>query len=241
MTGSTPGPLLSESAESEYSRDRVVALSDGVFSIAITLLVLELVPHIAETVTGRELVRALAEMWPAFVAYLLSFLVIGRFWDTHRGFFKYIHAADTRVVWANLAVLLWVTLIPATAALLGAHWQEPAALTLYAVNLLLEIASLWVVWRHAAATGYLYGERLHARMGQYVDRYALVSVAGYALAVPAAFLSPPIALALIFLTTILARTVAQRVLTPSAPDTASEPAPAAALPAPDGGLVDVDA
>jgi hypothetical protein len=78
-------------------------------------------------------------------------------------------------------------------------------------------------------------------MGQYVDRYAVVSVAGYALAVPAAFLSPPVALALVFLTTVLARTVAQRVLTPSAPDTASEPAPTPALPAPDAGLVNVDA
>ena len=68
------------------------------------------------------------------MAYLLSFLVIGRFWDTHRGLFRVVHLADNRVVWANLAVLLWVTLIPATAALLGAHWQEPAALTLYAAD-----------------------------------------------------------------------------------------------------------
>jgi uncharacterized membrane protein len=48
---------------------------------------------------------------PAFVAYLLSFLVIGWFWNAHRGFSKYIHAADSRVVWASLAVLLWVTLV----------------------------------------------------------------------------------------------------------------------------------
>jgi uncharacterized membrane protein len=169
MTGSTPEPPATEAREPEYGRDRLIALSDGVFSIAITLLVLELVPHNAETVTGRELVRALLEMWPELVAYLLSFLVIGRFWDTHRGLFRVVHLADNRIVWGNLAVLLWLTLIPATAALLGTHWQEPAALVLYAANLLLVTASLWGLWRYASSAGYLLREGLPPRVGHYID------------------------------------------------------------------------
>jgi uncharacterized membrane protein len=217
MTGSgiPPSPAI-EPEESAYSRDRIITLSDGVFAIAITLLVLEIVPHIADTVTGRRLVRALLDMAPALAAYFLSFLVIGRFWDTHRTFFRYIHLADWRVTWANLLALLWITLIPATAALLGSHVREPAALTLYAVNLLLATASLWALWRCASSAGYVRQEGLHARVGQYLDRYAAASAVGYALAIPAAFLSPLAALALVFLTTTLARTTARRVLTPGA-------------------------
>src|SRR5262249_7816982 len=144
-----------EASASSYSRDRILALSDGVCAIAITLLVLDIVPHIADTVTGPALIHALLDMAPELAAYFLSFLVIGRFWDTHRTFFRYIQLADSRVVWANLSVLLWITLIPATAALLGSHWEEPAALTLYAVNLLLATASFWMLWRYALSAGYL--------------------------------------------------------------------------------------
>ena len=135
MTGSTPTPPAPETKGSSYSRDRVLTLSDGVFAIAITLLAFNIVPHIATTVTGSQFVRALWDMAPELVAYFLSFLVIGRFWDSHRSFFRYISLADSRVSWINLLVLLWITLIPATAALLGSHWQEPAALILYALNL----------------------------------------------------------------------------------------------------------
>jgi uncharacterized membrane protein len=197
---------------STYSRDRTIALSDGVFSIAITLLVLEIVPHIADTVTGRDFVSALLDMAPALVAYFLSFLVIGRFWDSHRIFFRFINRADARVVWANLAVLLWITLIPATAALLGSHWEEPVALALYAVNLLFVIGSLWVLWRLASSGGHLSQDGLHTRAGQYIDRYAAMSSVGFALAIPAAYLSPPVALLLVFLTTAVARTLARRSL-----------------------------
>ena len=153
-------------------------------AIAITLLVLEFVPHIAKEVTGRALVGALLEMWPELLAYFLSFLVIGRFWDTHRGFFEHIVVADARVVWTTLTFLLWVTLIPATAALLGSHWREPAALTLTRPT------SSWRPRRcggcgGTSAAGYLRREGLNPRMEAYVDRFGAIGLAGYALVVPA--------------------------------------------------------
>jgi uncharacterized membrane protein len=200
------------SSRTTDSPDRVIALSDGVFAIAITLLVLEIVPHVAPTVTGTELHRALQDLAPNLVAYFLSFLVIGRFWDTHRTFFRCIDLADSRVVWINLLILLWVTLIPATAALLGSHWQEPIALALYALNLLLGIASFWGLWHHVSTSDLLRREELHALTGQYLDRYYAASALGFALAIVTAFLAAPVSLALVFLTTTLARTMARRVL-----------------------------
>jgi TMEM175 potassium channel family protein len=204
---------LTGAGGSSYSRDRTIALSDGVFAIAITLLVLEVVPDIAGSATGRQLADELLAMAPKLAAYFLSFLVIGRLWDTHRGLFGHIHLADSRVVWANLWVLLWITLIPATAALLGSHLWEPTALTLYAANLLLTFAAVWVLWRRASSAGYVRRDGLHARTDQYIDRFVAVSLLGFALAIPAAFLSPPVALALVFLTTAFARAIANRILT----------------------------
>jgi uncharacterized membrane protein len=109
-------------------------------------------------------------------------------------------------------VLLWITLIPASAALLGSHISESGALILYSLNLLLEILALWVLWRYAASAGYLQREGLHERVGPYIDRFSAVSVLGYALAVPAAFAAPYVALALVLMTTTLARWAALRVL-----------------------------
>jgi uncharacterized membrane protein len=209
------GDITPRSATATTTTDgpeRVIALGDGVFAIAITLLVLEIVPHIAPTVTGGQLLRELGEMAPALVAYFLSFLVIGRFWDTHRTFFRYIHLADSGVVWRNLLVLLWVTLIPATAALLGSQWREPIALVLYALNLLLALASFWGLWRYVSGGGYLRREGLHAMTGHYIDRFVAISSIGFMLAIVAAFLSAPVSLALVFLTTTLARTMARRIL-----------------------------
>ena len=203
-------------AASSYSRDRVLALSDGVFAIAITLLGLELVPHVGGAIQGGELVQQLRDLAPVLVAYFLSFIVIGRFWDAHRTFFRHIYLADSRLVWHNLAVLMWITLIPATAALLGADWRAPAAITLYAVNLLLATASLWLLWRYASSAGYLRREAMPARTDQYINRYVGICFVGFTLAILAAFLSPPVALALLALTAILARVTARRTMAPDA-------------------------
>jgi uncharacterized membrane protein len=197
-----------------YNRDRILALSDGVLSIAITLLGLELVPQIGGEVRGGELVQQLGALAPVFVVYFLSFVVIGRFWDAHRSFFRHIYQADSRLAWHNLAILVWITLIPATTALLGSHGQEPVAITLYAVNLLLATASLWMLWRYAASAGHLRLEAEPARTHAYIDRYVAICFLGYTSAIPAAFLSPSVALAVVFLTAALARLIARRSLGP---------------------------
>ena len=210
MVSQENGPPSAAGSTNLDKPDRIIALSDGVFAIAITLLVLELVPRIGPAVTGSQLQRELLDLAPHLVAYFLSFLVIGRFWDTHRVFFRYINLADPQVVWFNLLVLLWITLIPATAALLGSHWQEPIALALYALNLLLGVLSYWLLWHHVSTAGILRWEELHAMTGQYLDRFVAVSSIGFGLAIVTAFLNAPLSLTLVFLATTLAKTVARR-------------------------------
>jgi uncharacterized membrane protein len=115
-------------------RSRLEAFSDGVFAVAITLLALNI------TVAGPghvPLARQLGGHWPAFVAYLISFLTIGIIWVNHHSLIRSVKTADRTLLFVNLALLLFVVLIPfstATAAeyLPRAGWSTQVAMMLYA-------------------------------------------------------------------------------------------------------------
>jgi uncharacterized membrane protein len=116
--------------------DRFNAFTDGVFAIAITLLVLELsVPAI----DGR-LLPALAEQWQEFLGYLISFVFIGGIWVSHAGMTKLMRHADTLAYGINLLLLLFVGVLPFSTNLLVTHLSGPdveAAVVIYGINVLL--------------------------------------------------------------------------------------------------------
>jgi TMEM175 potassium channel family protein len=115
--------------ELEFSR--VVAFSDGVFAIAMTLLVLNLeVPS-----TGSHLWADLADLLPQLVAYALSFAVIGRLWVIHHRFFAEVTHFDGRLITVNLLYLGLIVLIPFTTELLGEYGDQSAAVAPYALNI----------------------------------------------------------------------------------------------------------
>jgi uncharacterized membrane protein len=117
---------------------RTIAFSDGVFAIAITLLVLSIdVPHGFEQ---QELGGFISEEWPQFFAYFLSFAVIGRFWVSHHAHFAMLGAIDLRLVVINLVYLAFVCLVPYPTDLLGAFNESSVSVALYA--LVVGIASL---------------------------------------------------------------------------------------------------
>jgi uncharacterized membrane protein len=98
----TDGLTLSSTA-------RLEAFSDGVFAIAITLLVLEIrVPSIEATAQGRALVSSLRQLWPSYLGYLISFVTLGIIWANHHNMFRYVRRTDfhfySAVLWASLAV-----------------------------------------------------------------------------------------------------------------------------------------
>jgi uncharacterized membrane protein len=133
----------------------IEAFSDGVYAIAITLLVLELkVPH--DLVGGPSLVDVLVRQWPADLAFLVSFATIGIGWVNHHRLFTMIRRSDDRLILWNLVLLLLVTVVPFPTALLAEYWQTTEAMTvtlLYnALNLGLAVA-FNLLWRHAAGNG----------------------------------------------------------------------------------------
>jgi uncharacterized membrane protein len=119
--------------ENEVEFARIVAFSDGVFAIAITLLVLGL--SVPEHLHGQDLTTVLWDQRQDLFAYGLSFAVIGRFWLNHHRFFSEVTGFDGRLLGLNLFYLAWIGLIPFSSSVLGDHGSASAAVILYAANL----------------------------------------------------------------------------------------------------------
>ncbi len=119
--------------EHEIEFSRIVAFSDGVFAIAITLLVLNL--SVPEHIPGNDLTSVLWDQRQDLFAYAISFAVIGRFWVVHHRFFADVTGFDGRLLALNLFYLSWIVLIPFSSQVLGDHGGDTAAIVLYAVNL----------------------------------------------------------------------------------------------------------
>lgn len=107
--------------ESEET-DRLIALSDGVFAIVITLLVLDVtVPTLPPGASTSELPSLVVEQWQEFFGYVLSFLVIGLYWILHRRMFVYVDRHDRRLLWLNLLFLLVVGFLPYATAMFSTY------------------------------------------------------------------------------------------------------------------------
>ncbi len=110
---------------------RVEAFSDGVFAIAITLLVLEIrVPAPDATQHGRALLAALRGLWPSYLGYALSFVTIGIMWSNHHSIFHYVRRADRYFVLINVLFLMCISFLPFPTALLAEYLPEPGGRTL---------------------------------------------------------------------------------------------------------------
>ena len=130
-------------AEQEGQRGvgRVEAFSDGVIAIIITIMVLELK---APEEPGLE---HLWRLWPVLFAYLLSFAYVGVYWVNHHRLFGHARRVTNALMWLNLTLLFWLSLIPFSTAYLGAQHFSRDATALYLVTLLLPAAS-WVPLEH---------------------------------------------------------------------------------------------
>jgi uncharacterized membrane protein len=118
--------------ETRTGFERAVAFSDGVFAIAITLLVLSI--NIPMLHRGEKLDHALSNLSDNIVSYFIGFAVIGLFWVGHHYFFGSLRGFDGRLLWLNLLYLSFIGLLPFTTALLGDYGNDPTALTAYAIN-----------------------------------------------------------------------------------------------------------
>jgi uncharacterized membrane protein len=198
-------------AENEIEFSRIVAFSDGVFAIAITLLVLNL--GVPEHVRHDDLWPVLREQGQDLFAYALSFAVIGRFWVVHHRFFGDVTGFDGRLIALNLFYLAWIVLIPFSSQVLGDHGGDEAAVILYAVNLIGVLLSGVLMFADARRAGLSRVTPEEAKAGQ---RSALIVAAVFLASIPVALLDPhlaPYCWIALFLGPVLA--VVSRVRRPS--------------------------
>jgi len=143
------------------SAERLLALSDGVVAIAITLLVLQLsVPDPAKLVhpdSASELATQLSKGADQLISYVISFYVIAQFWLVHHRVFRRITGQQEGLAWWNFAFLFTITLMPFSSDLLGRFSENPLAIDLFALNILLaSLATQGVVYfarRHGLQSG----------------------------------------------------------------------------------------
>jgi uncharacterized membrane protein len=123
------------------SVDRLLALSDGVVAIALTLLVLQLrVPAVSEVAnqnSASDLAAALAKGGDQLTAYVISFYVVAQFWLVHHRVFQHLAGQQEGLAWWNFAFLFTITIMPFTSDLLGEYGGNPLAVDIFALNLLL--------------------------------------------------------------------------------------------------------
>ena len=140
---------------------RVLALTDGVFAIIITLLVLEI--HVPELTQGHTLNQALRELRPSLVAFVISFVLAGMYWVGHRDLFAMIRRTDRGLVWLNILFMLPLCLLPFGAGMLGRYDQEPVALRIYGLVLVTIAIMRTVIWLYATNRPQLLWQRLDDR------------------------------------------------------------------------------
>jgi uncharacterized membrane protein len=136
----------------EIGKNRIEALSDGIFAIVMTLLILELhVPNLAPTAPNVEVTPALFALWPKFVSYLVAFVSLGIFWVGHHIMYHAIRRADRTLLWLNIVFFMFVSLLPFSTSVLNAFPRALIAPFLFGANLALVGWLLFFQWAYVSS------------------------------------------------------------------------------------------
>jgi TMEM175 potassium channel family protein len=144
------------SKQEEKESTRIEAFSDGVFAIAITLLVLGIKVPSHESVVDHGLASSLTALWPSFLAFFISFITVLVIWVQHHWVFTYVRRVDHRLLYWNGLLLLVVTFVPFPTGLLSEHLTHAdatLAANLYTGNLLVISIVFLGLWRHVVKSG----------------------------------------------------------------------------------------
>ena len=161
-------------------KSRIEAFSDGVLAIIITIMVLELkVPHEAS-------LAALGELWPVLTSYVLSFVNLGIYWNNHHHMFHAVKRVDGGVLWANLHLLFWLSLVPFVTAWMGENHFATVPTAIYGVVLLMAGVAYWILQGVLIARD---GSHSLLAVAVGADLKGKISPILYLIAIPSAFVS----------------------------------------------------
>ena len=146
-------PILSaKKLRLELSTSRIEALTDGVFAIAMTLLVLSFeIPSPMKGKGALELHQTLGNLWPDFLHYVESFLILAIFWVKNHQQFHFVRKSDHNLLWLSLTGLLFVCLIPFTTSLVSDYGNVPLAAIVFEANLMAAGLAYYFMWCYATS------------------------------------------------------------------------------------------
>jgi uncharacterized membrane protein len=177
-----------------YGIERVLAISDGVFAFAITLLVLDLVvPALSPDASSADLLNALSKEYVSFLSYILSFLIAGIWWNAHHRNFGLIRKSDSTLSWLNLLFLLWIALLPFFTKILDQYNNLQIAVILYAADQTCAGVFLALSWFYASRNHRLVEANLKNSTIRFVSLIHIIAPCFFVVSMGVSFVSPSLA------------------------------------------------
>jgi uncharacterized membrane protein len=163
-------------SERDPRLDRLFAIIDGVYAIALTLLAVELVlPQASEHLHGEALLRSILDSWPKMLGFLTSFTLIAIFWHGHHRAFHHLRRFDGRLDWLTFGQLLCIAFIPFPTAILGEHGSDPVAQEFYFATILITGLATMALWWYVSSEHRLVDPELPSRV---IRRFHLTHLTG---------------------------------------------------------------
>lgn len=205
---------MTDHSYDRHSLDRLTFFSDAVFAIAMTLLVVEVrLPPVIAPFSETALAQALLDLIPQYIGFIISFLVVGRFWIGHHRFFARLARSDDRLVALNLLFLLTIAFMPFPTTLISHYIGTRVGVCVYAGWLILAGLANVAVERHAVRAGLARSDAAAELLRMWRGAWAPVTVG--ALAAVAALIHPLLALIPLGLSPVIVRLFTRRALPPA--------------------------
>ena len=181
--------------------NRLETLTDGVFSIVMTLMVFNI--SLPKDATITNLRQELLDLWPSFVAFAISFGMSGIYWSANHNMFRFVRRSSHELIWLTILFLAFVSLLPFSTGLLARFHDDVTALVFYGGNLeLIGLSLLWI-WSHSIRTRRLTDPNLPEAIIRFGQSRILTGIVGYGIATGLAFWNTTASLAVFLLIPML--------------------------------------
>jgi uncharacterized membrane protein len=164
-----------ENRHFEFGKGRIEALNDGLFAIAMTILVLEFkVPNLPHNAPNVQVIPALLKLWPEFLAYAVSFISLGVYWIGHHHMYHCIRRVDRVMLWLNIFFFMFVSFLPFATSILNAFKEAQIAPVLFGANISIIGWILYLQWIYAGSRRDMLAPFVTPRYRDVVHRRMLV-------------------------------------------------------------------
>ena len=179
--------------ETGLSKNRIETLTDGIFAVAMTLLVLDIgVPQISSTSavsigTGTELLTRLLDLWPKIFSFGISFVILAIYWMANHRQFYYLKHIDRVLIWINIIFLMAICLLPFSTSLLGEYSDQQISIFVYGGNSIMIASLLYIQWLYATNNYRLVDENLDPCIKNMLSKRLLFGIIIYLIAIAFSF------------------------------------------------------